>query len=197
MNIEDIYVELERDGNERKVPNEYASYISNVSRKDMSISVEVARLLRSILHVGESNTIVDLGSGFSSYVLRRNWVPLLQPTVTTVDDSRYWLDKTRQFLAENGVVRGKFELLDNFKNHNKDVYDLVFYDLGNIVTRIKELSFVMNLVKLGGVMVLDDLHKSKYKVAVEDEVKKRSLTLVSMKEYTIDSYGRYAGIIMF
>lgn len=198
MIVEDIYVELKYNKNKDEIFDNYIQYISDVSCKEMSVSIEVAYLLYSVLQVMNGTVdILDLGSGFSSYILRKKWNPLLKPTVTTVDDSECWLKRTEEFLRSMKVRTDGLILWDEFKESNKSKYDLIFYDLGCMDKRRRELMFVLDLVKAGGLIVLDDLHKGGYRVEVEREVKRRNLTLTSTKDYTIDSYGRYAKIIIY
>jgi hypothetical protein len=51
----------------------------------------------------EAEMVLALGSGFSSYVLRRYAAQDNRGVVTSVDDSAEWLSVTKNFLLDHGL----------------------------------------------------------------------------------------------
>lgn len=98
--------EFERryEDNRRDLGAAYIDYVFTVSNAVHAISLPLAAFVGSMCDVGSPKAVIDLGSGFSSYVLRR--YAAKQPAhvhVTTADDDPSWLEKTRAFLELAGL----------------------------------------------------------------------------------------------
>ena len=172
----------------------WLDYTEWVSSPDMTMSLELAGLLAALRVVMRPERIVDLGSGFSSYVLRRSRPR--SSVVYSVDDSDEWLTATERFLGSKEVATEGLITWDRFLAERLGGFDLILYDLGSMRTREDQLGRAADALRDGGVMVLDDCHKTGYRRAVRALVDDRpSLTLFDLKNLTRDGYGRYAWVV--
>ena len=82
----------------------HAAYTSSVSSPDMAVSLETASYLLAACRIMQPASILDLGSGFSSYTLRTYARDAkVACAVTTVDDEPAWLERSREFLHAQGL----------------------------------------------------------------------------------------------
>ena len=68
----------------------YRKYLSNISSKDMAISLELSVFLIIVCRILKPKRILDLGSGFSSFIFRyyaANTVS--KPVILSVNDSNH------------------------------------------------------------------------------------------------------------
>ena len=139
--------------------------------------------------------ILDLGSGFSSFTFRLYSMNTSNEVgVYSVDDDQQWLEKTRSYLTAKGVRSDNLLHWRDFQNLNIAKFDLIFYDLGYPNVRAKSLPFVLSLLDRGGIIVLDDMHKSQYRANVRRALGERQLKLFSMRAYTLDKLGRFSSL---
>ena len=88
--------------------------------------------------------------------------------------------------------------LEDFLGQSFSSWDLIFYDLGNMQTRIRYISLIFDLAfKSNSTLVLDDIHKKNYRKFVYKLLKKYDGGLFYLKSYTLDIYGRFCGIVLF
>jgi predicted O-methyltransferase YrrM len=137
----------------RELYDPWLDYVTNVSAPDMAVSLETACLLLHLCRTRNPKRILDLGSGFSSYVLRLH-AGKVGANVTSIDTDADWLAKTGKYLAEHGLSNGDLRLLDDFIA--EPAYDLVFHDIGNGALRNKMASFAADHCAPRGVVVFDD-----------------------------------------
>jgi predicted O-methyltransferase YrrM len=140
----------------------------------------------------QPHQVLDLGSGFSSYVFR--WGA--QPTrrVCSVDVSSRWLERTARFLQEHQIERAELLDLRSFAAADRrEQFDLVFHDIAELSDRIDMLEAVMQLCRPGGLLVLDDMHVPRYRAAVLQALRAASFELYSLRPRTRQSWRlRYA-----
>lgn len=184
----------------------YNFYITNVSLKGHAASLELSLFLYRWCEQNQPKTIVDLGSGFTSYVLRLYKKNHPGTDVTSVDDDANWFKKTEQFLVRQGVDTTQLELWDVFQ-HTPKKFDLVLYDLGRIPTRIANVDKPFDFIADGGVMVMDDIHfdatySAKYKIpppylgdVLYDAIKRHGVNSLLLKDQTIDDFGRHSILV--
>jgi predicted O-methyltransferase YrrM len=167
----------------------YAYYVSTISTPAMTLSLETAGLLAALYGRLRPQRVLDLGSGFSTYVASRY---ARGAHVVSVDDDEEWLGSTERFLNEMDVDPPSLLTLTD---HGPTAWtaDITFYDLGEITTRKKYLPLALESVGRAGVVVLDDLHKRPYSIML-DEVTQAFGTLYRLPHWTRDSFGRYSGI---
>ena len=169
----------------------YAEYTSTVSPPDFAVSLETAAFLYSLSRRLAPRNILDLGSGFSSFALRSYAAEHEDVNVFTVDDDSCWLQKTSNFLAERNLSTKNIMTWAEFLRHSLQPADLVFHDLGSMSTRRASLPAALNHCRVGGIIVLDDMHKEEYAPQAEQTLIAGKFHAVDMREYTLDRFGRF------
>jgi len=175
----------------------HRTYTTTISTQGMALSLETAALIWSLCNTRKPTSLLDLGSGFSSYVLRR-WAHQAEDLVTvgSVDDDEVWLYKAEEFCREQEVPGGNFATWDAFKETNLR-FDFIVYDLGRMKTRFENIGNALNLLKPGGLVVIDDMHKFNYSNEVRRVLAERGMSAVDMKLATIDEHeGRHCWVAM-
>ena len=137
--------------------------------------------------------VLDLGSGFSSYVLR-SWAKATshETTIVSVVAVSLWLDRTKQFLESQGLLNGELHTWDNFALTTPKPFDLIFHDMGSIAFRAQTLPKVLTMRTPNGVVVLDDVHKRAYRPFAMSETRRAGLEYLSATRWTKDAFGRAA-----
>ncbi len=176
----------------------YKEYIKNVIDARITISLETATFLQVFCEGFRPRSVLDLGSGFSSFVFRSYAERQGNVEVVSVDDHPEWLKKTRAYLQECGVSDANLHLWSDFSSGKKGHFDLVFHDLGNLQTRRDALPFVIDSAfPRKGVVVLDDIHKTGYWLYFNQIVPRYfDYRFLSGKPFTLDKFGRFAGLIV-
>ena len=171
----------------------HSAYVSSVSTADMALSLQTASLVDCLARQLKPNRILDLGSGFSTLVLA-SAAP--SAVVVSVDDSPVWLSRTRDYLTAQGVTVATLAAWSDFSadRSNEATFDLVLHDLGNMVVREGALPRVLDLVRPGGLLVLDDLHKPRYRATATRLLRERSWPHLSLWLQTRDSLDRHAWV---
>ena len=175
----------------------YNKYISSISIDEMAISIELSVFLSVLCKLLTPRGILDLGSGFSSFVFRfysQKADP--KPIVYSVDDSKEWLKKTEIFLRDNNVPTDNIVVWKTFSENNAETFDIILHDLGSIEVRKNTLEDIMKLVRPGGVIILDDLHQVEYALFVKETIKKYRLRCYNLKEFTKDKFGRFSFLLV-
>ncbi len=168
-----------------KIKKTHTKYIHEVSNEEMAISFEQSCFLSGFCQITNPSTVLDLGSGYSSLLFRK----YANASVTSIDDSKDWLTKTKNYLDENQVSSNNVFSWDEFEN--KGLYDLVFHDMGNMETRINTFKDIANLVNKGGFLFLDDVHKVPYAKYVKDNLNLSKFDIYNIYNLTVDKYGRF------
>jgi hypothetical protein len=135
---------------------DYEDYVTRVSTPDMAISLELAGLLLFLAETVRPARILDLGSGFSSFVLRQ----VRGASVLSVDDDANWLNRTSEYLREKNCENLNLALWSDLVQLSPEPFDLIFHDLALVEQRRATLSQVLEWSK--GWIVLDDGHKAGY-----------------------------------
>lgn len=172
----------------------HKSYTNEVSRADMAASLELSAFLLAWCRVKKPERLLDLGSGFTSYVFRLYAREEPGVYVTSVDDDEIWLEKTRDFLIKHRLSTQAMTplsgLLTNRSPHQP--FDLVVQDMNFVEVRIGYTSTALDLAKGGGTVIFDDTHKPDYRRRLLSCLMLSKNAIYSLKELTLDSYGRYA-----
>jgi predicted O-methyltransferase YrrM len=172
----------------------YDQYVSTVSSGDMAVSLNTAALLYELCLRFAPASILDLGSGFSSYPLRAYASNRKGVHVFTVDDDPAWLVSTRQFLDRKGLRADNLMTWDAFELNPPPPADLVFHDLGSMATRLRTLPSALNYCRIGGIVLLDDMHKEEYAPWAEQVLIEGGFRAVDVREQTLDHFGRFCWI---
>jgi predicted O-methyltransferase YrrM len=170
----------------------YDHYVAGVSQWDWAVSWPTARALDALCTGLRPTRILDLGSGFSTYTIC-NWARRTgaHPDVVSVDDSREWLDKTRDFLAADGLEATLLDVTD-LSTLPDASFDLAFDDLGRIEVRAAMIDTLTRVMAPGGVVVLDDMNVRGYRAEVRAKLTSARWPLYSLRPSTIDAKGRFA-----
>jgi predicted O-methyltransferase YrrM len=189
------YSKINLQENKIKLESYYNEYINNVSSPDMAISLELATFLYTYCKINKCKKIVDLGSGFSSFVLRLYASDSEKVEVYSVDDDEQWLKKTETFLNAHKLNTDKIFTLNQFKSLNESNFDLILLDLNFTNIRIQYIEYVLSLIGENGILILDDVHKKDYLSEVLSKLKNTNLKLYDLKPITLDIYGRFSLVV--
>lgn len=186
------------DGFKEFLLNDYIEYTNSISTTIMASSIECASFLLMLCEELQPKTVVDLGSGFSSFALRKyssTFNKAINVTSADLDDS--WLQKTYDFLYSKKLN------CDNLLNINdfikvKRVYDLILYDVAYYQngTRQQFLPLVLqNNVNSSSYVLFDDMHITHYNMFVLNFLSDYNFKLLNIKPLTLDSFGRYSVLV--
>jgi predicted O-methyltransferase YrrM len=184
------------DGAGAELRPAYDRYVRDVSAKEHAMSLELAAFLLELCRRVDARRVIDLGSGFSSYVLRVHTAGRPGTHVTSVDSSADWLERSHAFVRDQGVDSGDFLTWGDFDpSADIDSYDVVLHDLGDMTLRTAALPQVLVLAKAGAYVLLDDVHKGGYRAYAHRVVRASSAWSIDVRALTRDSNGRYALLI--
>jgi len=184
---------------QRLLPS-YEQYISDVSNDGMAASLELSVFLMILCNIVKPKRILDLGSGYSSLVFRLYASDVNQEVeIWSIDDSFEWLEQTRCFLNTHHLDTGHLHTWDAFikqiRQDGRATFDLVLHDLGNIETRKGTLKDVVTLANSNGVIILDDVHFKAYRGHIRWLLKESKISYRTLKDFTIDEFGRYSMLL--
>ncbi len=172
-------------------------YVTTVSTPVMAASLELSALVLAIARIRRPRRILDLGSGFTSCVLRAHAVETGDTTVVTIDDDPAWLERSRAFLEFKRLPTGEMWTWDEFSASAPQPFQLVVHDLGNMSVRAATLPRVIELTTPEGLLVLDDIHHPKaatYAATAAEACRRAGRRLLSVRPLTLDEYGRSAAL---
>lgn len=172
----------------------HKEYVSSISSPEMAMSLELANFIFAYCLKNKPETLLDLGSGFSSYVFRLYQKHSNKPVrVDSVDDHDEWLAKTKDFLINQKVNTEHLYNLIFFKNNAQEpYYDMILLDLNFVEKRKNFIEFSIDLLKPTGILVIDDVHKIEFLREVKAKAKKNNCNLFNIKNQTKDSFGRFS-----
>ena len=160
------------------------------------MSLELAAFLLELCRRTGARRVVDLGSGFSSYVLRLYADERPGTDVKSIDSSPDWLEQSRRFVSHHGLGVDDFvDWSDVDPRREIGTYDVVLHDLGDMTLRTAALPDVLALASPGAYVVLDDVHKRGYRALVRRVVSASSEWSIDVRAVTRDPLGRYALLI--
>jgi len=173
----------------------YLEYISKVSPSDMAVSFRLSVLLWTLMDVLEPRLILDLGSGFSSFLFRLHAAHAARGAVVySVDSDDEWLGNTRVFLERHHLNTENLFHWPDFCGMNHLKFDLILHDLDDMEMRGDTLPYVLSLAHERSFIILDDMHKWWYKRRAIREVDKSGYELYSLRNYTLDDIKRFSYI---
>ena len=157
---------LSRSFDDRDLRAVYDQYVTDISSWEWAVAWRTARALDALCDAVKPRRILDLGSGFSTYVecnwARRNGAEV---EIVSVDDSPAWLDTTRVFLSDHGLSARLIEA-DALGSLPAGSFDLAFDDMGRIEHRAPVIDTIVRVMAPGGVVVLDDMNVRGYRAEV-------------------------------
>jgi len=170
----------------------YEHYVKEVSRADMAASLEVSGLLLALCRLNRWKRLLDLGSGFSSFVFRYYARETPAATVFSVDDDAEWLKRTSTFLEAHQLNTTNIWHIDEFLSRNDEPFDCILHDLNFVEVRINYVQQVLERLAPEGLAVFDDVHKPDYRLMLMKHLKAGPGTTYSLKPVTLDQFGRFA-----
>jgi predicted O-methyltransferase YrrM len=170
----------------------YDRYVTEVSNWEWAVSWPTARALDALCEALRPRRVLDLGSGFSTYVVC-NWARRagVETEIVSADTSDEWLDKTRVFLDGEGLSARLIASRD-LASLPSAGFDLAFDDIGRIEARASVMPTIIRTMKPGGVVVLDDMNVRGYRGEVRSHLTKAGWPLYSLRPATVDAKGRFA-----
>lgn len=135
-----------------------AEHLKGPERRSVTaISAQTAALLWSeMAQLPDGATVIELGMGFSSWVLRTFQAECGGVTVHSFDGDDRWRALTVSELSERGLPHEPNGLLHDWRQMSDGVADLLFVDHGKASDRVVDLPRVVRQLKPSGVIVLDD-----------------------------------------
>jgi predicted O-methyltransferase YrrM len=173
---------------------EHTRYCKDISSEKMAADLGFATFLQLWCLAATPKKVVDLGSGFTSYVLRRYAKAAAAAghpcEVWSVDDDAAWLGRTRDYLAEMKQDGAHLMVWHEFIKVAPHDFDLVVHDAGSMQFRADNLGNALDLARSGGLVLLDDVHRFEYRAHALDLLAQRGYKFLSVRALR-DGYGRY------
>lgn len=183
----------QRNEEKNRILNTYRTYITSVSSPDEALSAKSCVFLYCLCLCIRPASILDLGSGISSFVFR--YYASLHDSnciVTSVDLDTTWLKRTEKFCDGEGVNTGSFMSWDNFATKLPTRYDLVFFDLTpGLNNRGSFLPYLNRCMGGRSFVVFDDCHYPHYLAQVRGWIGRMALDSIPLYQHTTDEFRRY------
>ncbi len=172
----------------------HVDYCDRIGHPVHAASVELTALVLALCERRNVDSVIDLGSGFTSWALR-DWAQRQDRPITvhSVDDSAEWLEKTRAYLAESNLADDTLHVWSEFVHLDMaGRFDLVVHDLGFMHTRYEVLDQAVALACAGGIVLLDDMHKPDFRDKAIARMEEQGKAVYSLKTLTRDHLTRFA-----
>lgn len=177
---------------ESELATEHAAYVREVSSARAAMSLRQAALIGWLARRTPSSVWTDFGSGFSSYVLRREAARRPGVRHCSVDDHLGWLEKTREYVASRNLSSADIISWEDWREGpNPPQLGLAYWDFGSTTTRVRVLSEVAATIAPGGLLIVDDMHKAYYRPHVLTLLA-ADFDLTSAVGLSLDGEGRFA-----
>jgi predicted O-methyltransferase YrrM len=168
-----------------------AVYRDTVSDAAWAISLETAALIEWACDRNDPVTVCDLGSGFTSYVLRKYAVGR-GVVCMSVDTSPKWIAKTETFLKSHDLDTTNVIFWDKWRVRS-DLYDLIVVDLEYGELRNDAIRSAPSRLNPGGVVIFDDSQNSDHLAAMLQAASDHGLTLDVLGNLE-DDLGRFPAV---
>lgn len=175
----------------------YNQHFANKKRRpDTGLSLQSANYLAAYLSTEAPRSILDLGSGFSSWLFHL-WAMESPDThlVVTIDHDPLWLHCTQGELIEIAPeLPSRFYTLDEFyiavDRGLLGEFDMVFLDLAKMTRRNTWIERAADRV-VGNHLFIDDWHKPHLRETAEPMLVDKGFSLHPLEKETVDQWGRY------
>ena len=157
------------------------------------MSLEQAIFLAAFCKATKPGRVLDLGSGFSTYVLRRYKEEAGDNVeVLSVDDDAEWLTKTAAFVRSKGLSDDNLEAWTQFSSVNQAPFDAVYFDIASTELRLSIFDQAVSSCRAGGLFMVDDCHSPTIRQGVLEAADRCNCEILSLYNWTLDRFGRYA-----
>lgn len=175
------------------IEESYAYYKKNISPGGSAVSLKLARLLYLAAQAKEARNILDLGSGFSSYVFRLYRSENPGPgEVWSVDSDPGWLGKTGEYLASCGLADDNLFTWEQYaQKDEKPIFDVILVDIRPVARRVEYFEHFLTHLSPHGVLIYDDYHKLHLSRPLDSKIKGLNLIAYNLREITLDDLGRF------
>lgn len=170
----------------------YEYYVEEVSLANMAASLELAAFMYTFCTLNHPAKLLDMGSGFSSFVFRLYAKENPNVQVFSVDDDAVWLEKTKDFLALHQLNTEDFYTLNQFLKTTETEFDCILLDLNFVEVRINYVERMLEIAKSNGIIIFDDVHKPDYLFELLVKLKDKNIKAFDLKPITLDQYKRFA-----
>jgi hypothetical protein len=161
----------------------------------MASSLEYSNFLIHLCETKNPKKVLDLGSGFVSFALRKyrkdsnsNFM------MVTVDTDEKWLMKTSNYLKDKKLPTDNLITLTKLLELTES-FDLISYDIGYYQSGIRQqiLPYIIeNYVSEGTFVLFDDMHIAHYQMFVLEYLNNFHFIMMNTRSKTLDRFGRYA-----
>jgi len=149
------------------------------------INWKTTRFLIKLINTMKPQRVLDLGTGWSSYILRFG-----DAEVCSLDTNEKWVEKTRGFLEMHNLDNGYIGLLEDYALPTEPTYDLVLLDTQPGRERHKLFPVVKKCCK--GIIVFDDWQTWRIREPAIEFFK--DWEILELEERTKDSYDRFIAV---
>ena len=174
----------------------FREYLAEVSIANMAASLELSATILSICQVGGYKKLADIGSGFTSFVLRYYAKTNPGVEVYSIDDSAEWLEKTRQFLKKHKLDDSNLLLVEDFVARKLSGFDCIVHDMNYVEVRIHYVDGLLTSLTPDGILILDDMHKPDYRHEIMRKTKAGPFGVYTLRDFTNDNFGRYSMVAL-
>jgi predicted O-methyltransferase YrrM len=163
-------------------------YVAEVSDPVWAASLEASAFLLHLCRACRPRSVLELGSGFTSYVLRRHAAEAGgQVSVLSLDHDPEWLAKTAAFLGAYDLPADGLSPLRSLRADER--FDLVFNDLFGPL-RDDATREALRRLAPGGIFVVDDADRPEHRSALF--AAGRGLRFHNVRRWTLDERGRWS-----
>lgn len=180
----------------------YCRYMAQCTRDDYPITMGQACFMLAFLRSTPPRRILDLGSGFSSYVFARyaaELPPAERPSVYAVDDSAFWLERTREFLDSEGIDGDLFEGFADWNQlceESPEPFDFINVDIGTLEFRGDVIGQVLTkYLSPQGRGFVDDMHFPEYRRAALAGIRRAGCASLRIPSLCGDEYQKVAFVV--
>jgi len=173
LNINEINTKFDENKEQYNslLRKQYEDYTLNISTKSMAASLTCCSYFIHLIEMLKPTSVIDFGSGFSSFAIR-NYKKITGVNFKTfsVDSDSEWLEKSRLFCFNNHVLTENFY---TWKHTPREPFDLIFFDIDMTKKRLNYFKPLFNdFCHDGTVILFDDMHKPILKNKLAEEIKK-------------------------
>ena len=183
--------------------DDYEWYTTNISNDGMAMSLELASFMYLLCDTFKFETLMDRGSGFGSFVLRK-YAKENDAKVFSIDDNSEWLDTTKTYLKMHNLNTDNLYLWEKFYDihypvclalNNFNMFDFILEDASTNL-RVSTADEVISFLEEDGVMLYDDAHYNiTHQPIIKRQAKKLEMYEYDIKKITKDSYSRFGALI--